>query len=240
MSGTVLSRITFTSAKTYASLITQNIGSLHQACLELNQRLADLPGRVHELLSGVRGSSWPSHVRRYCLVPINLWPRLPSRENWERNRNTYPQRPSIPSRVDWLLELIDETDPQDHWQRICAQIDEYINDVVAVAPELNAQVDPESDGPYGVRQWRHDGKVVDDQLEPAPWKMVNHLWKLESKSAVFSDLIQPIYGDREHEADEGAFGSHRKKTNQYFDANGIPWKVCLSKGTVSLMSMERK
>ena len=59
-------------------------------------------------------------------------------------------------------------------------------------------------------------------MQPAAWKMVQFLWKQVSRSATFDDLKLPVYEDREHEADEDAFGSLRRAANSFFQSHHIP------------------
>lgn len=217
--------------------VIEQVNSLYEFRLCLEQLLASLPNRVHELLSGVRGSNWPSHVRRYCLVPLNYWPRLPSRQVWQPDisRNW---RPAIPRRLDWLLEYIEEVDPTTYWQQICRRVDSYIDDVVAIAPEVNASVDVEKDGPCHPRYWRQNGEVINGTMQIGAWKMVKHLWKQTDRVASFDELKVPVYDDAEHIADDSAFGSLRKAANKFFRGNDIPYSVSLSKTTVSILLRE--
>lgn len=102
-----------------------------------------------------------------------------------------------------------------------------------------SEFDPESfsppiDGPCHPYTWRRNGQCIADTLQPAAWKLVNHLWQLCDRAATFADLLIPVYEDREHEADHNAFGSLRRAANRFFAKHGLPWRVHVKKTVVYL------
>lgn len=94
---------------------------------------------------------------------------------------------------------------------------------------------PELDGPCGAYQWRLNGKLLDEQMQACPWRLVDFLWKQDHKSASFDELKNPVYSDEQHLADESAFGALRSKVNSYFKKHDIPYCVSIKKGKVLLV-----
>lgn len=107
-----------------------------------------------------------------------------------------------------------------------------------------AEVDPKGgktpstcpDGPCDPYTWRLNGEKINDQLQPAAWKMIAHLWTLPEKFASFDELIVPTYDDHDHVADGIAFGSLRRAGNAFFEKHGIPQRVSLKGASVLLKS----
>jgi hypothetical protein len=77
---------------------------------------------------------------------------------------------------------------------------------------------PPPDGPCHPFTFRHRGKVIDDQMQPAAWNMVDCLWQQPELAATFADLKDPVYDDREHLAGNEAFGALRRDANAFFKA----------------------
>ncbi len=112
----------------------------------LDTTLGEMPSKIISLLSNVRGQNWRPLVRNDLILPLGRWPRLPSRESW-RGGITYPRHTSLPNRIDQLLEYAAETDPTEYWQQLCQQMDSLIDNVVAVAPEIGADIHTEVSPP---------------------------------------------------------------------------------------------
>ena len=110
----------------------------------------------------------------------------------------------------------------------------HANQEEMAAINLEGRLAKGADGPCGNHQWRQSGKVLTGTMQPAAWKMVNHLWGQPDKAADFDDLKVPVYDDPEHLADANAFGSLRRAANSYFRDNKIPWSVAIKKTSVSL------
>ena len=103
-------------------------------------------------------------------------------------------------------------------------------------PEKASETPPISDGPLPGYRWVNNGEIITDRLQPAAWKMVNHLWNLESKTASFDELKMPVYSDENHDADRNAFGSLRRAANNYFKDHEIGLRVTINKELVSLIA----
>jgi hypothetical protein len=91
------------------------------------------------------------------------------------------------------------------------------------------------DGPCRPYTWRHEGTVAANHMQPAAWRLVDHLWRRPQKAATFDELKQPVYSDPEHIADQSNFGSLRTRANTFLSQHGIPWQVRIKKGLVFLM-----
>ncbi|WP_146447642.1 hypothetical protein [Bythopirellula polymerisocia] len=100
--------------------------------------------------------------------------------------------------------------------------------------EKASETPPIPDGPLPGFRWGKNGEIIAEQLQPAVWKMLDHLWNVDCRVAAFDQLKQPIYDDSEHIADAGAFGSLRKKANAYFLKHEIPYKVSIKQASVIL------
>lgn len=96
------------------------------------------------------------------------------------------------------------------------------------------RVNVASDGPCGYCRWRHNGKITEVTMQGAAWRMCGHLWEQPDRTATFNALKVPVYGDREHIADDNAYGSLRREANKAFGASDIPWRAGLKKGTAYL------
>lgn len=77
--------------------------------------------------------------------------------------------------------------------------------------------------------WRVSGRPCNDTMQPAAWRMVNHLLQHVDLAAEYDELKSPVYGDQGHQADHYAFGSLRRAANKYFAEYGIPWRVVIKK-----------
>lgn len=110
-------------------------------------------------------------------------------------------------------------------------------DVLLEALENPAPKNSFPDGPFGVYQWRLNAQVLDEQMQAAPWRLVNYLWKQEHNSASFDELKQPVYADEHHVADESTFGALRSKVNAYFKRHNVPYCVSIKKGMVLLAQL---
>jgi hypothetical protein len=106
--------------------------------------------------------------------------------------------------------------------------------VVSTNEVSNSNGDVSRDGPCHPYSWRRDGKKIVGRMQPAAWRMVNHLWTHVDRAAEFKELKLPVYGDREHTADANAFGSLRRAANSFFKKHCIPWRVQLKSRLVSL------
>jgi hypothetical protein len=91
------------------------------------------------------------------------------------------------------------------------------------------------DGPCPPFTWRHEGKIVKDNMQPAAWKMVKHLWQAAELSATTDDLKLPVYDDAERETGENEFGSLRRAANSFFKEHKIPWRITIKKRVVGLV-----
>ena len=83
--------------------------------------------------------------------------------------------------------------------------------------------------PFGFR-WR--GEEFEG-LPPLPWRLINHLWQQEERSASFDELGKPVWDDQEapFEPDFSGnrFGPVRRDANKWLKENNLPFKVT-SKG----------
>lgn len=71
-------------------------------------------------------------------------------------------------------------------------------------------------------------------MQPGAWRLVNHLWDHRDRAASFDDLKLPVYDDRDHDADNAAFGSLRRAANSFFRQHDIPWRLYIKKSVVHL------
>lgn len=98
--------------------------------------------------------------------------------------------------------------------------------------ELHASQDgdaAEPDGPCHPYTWRHNGvTLADNLLQRATWNLVNYLWNAINYTALFDDLGEPVYGDREEFPGDTQVGKQRTLANKVFATHGIPWKVATS------------
>lgn len=151
-------------------LFSDWLADLHDVWAELWGAVTVLPPKVVELLSDVRGRHWRPCVRKHVLIPVRYWPRLPSRE-WRRDGITRLRRTPVPKSVETLLEYTAETDPTDHWLRICRRMDSFVIDIEAIAPELNVKIEVDYDpvnlerDKWLYEQWEHERRVWSDILE---------------------------------------------------------------------------
>jgi hypothetical protein len=76
--------------------------------------------------------------------------------------------------------------------------------------------------------------VIDDQMQPAAWNMVDCLWQQPELAATFADLKEPVYGDREYGAGIAAFGALRRAANAFFKKHHLRWRVHIKKKVVYL------
>lgn len=116
---------------------------LQEQVYALDLALAQLPDEIHQMLSDVRRRRWRPYVRRYVVLHLTRWPRLPSRESWALNRTVHPARAPAPDRLDRLLDYTVETDPTEEWQRICRRIQSFLDDIRVVALEIKVDVKEE-------------------------------------------------------------------------------------------------
>jgi hypothetical protein len=101
-----------------------------------------------------------------------------------------------------------------------------------------AEQHAESDGPVVGFRWRRNGELIEGTMQPAAWRMVNHLWKQPDRSASFDGLKVPVYDDSDHVADASNFGALRKAANKYFRVNSVPLRITIKKTAVSLTAAE--
>lgn len=93
----------------------------------------------------------------------------------------------------------------------------------------------ELDGPVEGYRWRHNGKVIDDEIQPKAWKLVAFLFSKANRTARFNELGEPVYDDRNHVPTDHAVGSWRKAANRFFTKHILPYEVSIKQGTVSLI-----
>jgi len=67
-----------------------------------------------------------------------------------------------------------------------------------------------TDGPCHPYTWCLGGKLCNGTMQPAAWRMVNHLLQQPDRADEYDELRQPVYGDPEHQADNNAFVSGKK------------------------------
>lgn len=85
--------------------------------------------------------------------------------------------------------------------------------------------EPTEDGPVAPSTWRHNGEVIDAQMNQLAWKMVNYLWSCRLKSCRWEDLAEPVYGDERYPVYGEVVPSLSKKANKFLRDHGIAWKV---------------
>lgn len=124
-----------------AELVTERVKSLAQTRLDIDQALSELPEKLLELLPDVKGNTWSFHVRRFCLLPLDFWPRFHSPEARHTEFPSDVPRYATPTRVDRLLKLVELTDPEVAWREICWEIDSCMEDLLTIAPGVGASVD---------------------------------------------------------------------------------------------------
>ncbi len=97
---------------------------------------------------------------------------------------------------------------------------------------LSAEPD-QTAGPFPPDGFRFDG-VEGHVRRPKVWKLINYLWHARGQTAVFADLAEPVWGDREEFVGENNVSSLRRDANHFFEENGWPFKVQLKNGYASL------
>ena len=93
---------------------------------------------------------------------------------------------------------------------------------------------PQADGPCHPYTWQENGERIDDQLQPAAWRMVNHLWSRRYLSASFDQLEVPIYNEHDDRVDNITAGSLRSAANRFFKKHNLPYRVCIKQTIVYL------
>jgi len=66
--------------------------------------------------------------------------------------------------------------------------------------------------------------------------LVGYLWSAEYRAATFKELAGPVWGDREKPVTVNMVGNARKRANEFFLDNGIPFEVSIKQATVKLFS----
>lgn len=81
-----------------------------------------------------------------------------------------------------------------------------------------------SDGPSrpGFFIWK--GQEL-GEIPNTPWLLLCYLWGKSDNTALWSELSEPVWRDREIYVDENRFGPARRTLNHFFERNGIPLKV---------------
>jgi len=91
-----------------------------------------------------------------------------------------------------------------------------------------AQEPPLVDGPCHPYSWRHNCVVIEKQLQPTTWGLLNFLWQAEKKKAEFAEIAIPVFCESEAIHLNSRVGKQRATANTFFKDHGIPWKVCAS------------
>ena len=93
------------------------------------------------------------------------------------------------------------------------------------------------DGPHGIYQWRHDGIVTTDKMQPMTWKLAEYLYERISRKVPYGDLIgqDRLFGDGVIEDQRIARQGNKAKC--WFEEHKIPLTVS-SSTTEHLIWME--
>jgi hypothetical protein len=83
---------------------------------------------------------------------------------------------------------------------------------------------PSADGPCGTDGFKFGG-TEKSGMPPTAWRLVKFLWDKPDRSADFSDLADPVFGDREEYVTADRVGSARREANACFRRWGFPLKV---------------
>jgi hypothetical protein len=103
---------------------------------------------------------------------------------------------------------------------------EYYERVARTLMDLAQRLVPsDPDGPVDGFRWRQNGEVLDDTMQPMPWRLVKYLFDAKDNTATFSDLSPVVGDDHEYILDQSNAKGHQTKANKYFVDHGIPLTV---------------
>lgn len=87
---------------------------------------------------------------------------------------------------------------------------------------------PQPDGPVDGFRWRHNGELIKDTMAPKAWRLANHLFHTNNRTAPYQDLA-PIVADDHAETllDFSNCRGHRDRANTFFKKNEIPLTISL-------------
>lgn len=83
---------------------------------------------------------------------------------------------------------------------------------------------PLVDGPIPPDKFRWDGAVIEG-LQATPWRLLDVLWKASNKVHRIDELGGPVWRDHAIYPDETAFGSARKRVNEFLREGNVPYRV---------------
>jgi hypothetical protein len=90
------------------------------------------------------------------------------------------------------------------------------------------------DGPCGIDGFRWQG-VTSRGLTRKVFALLTLLWKKHDRTASFSDLAEPVYGDPQETVTGDRVGSLRREANKFFHEHGILLTVTISRPRVAII-----
>jgi hypothetical protein len=95
-----------------------------------------------------------------------------------------------------------------------------------------------ADGPVGDDGFRWESRECHG-LRPLAHRLLAFLWHARDHSAVFSDLKELVWGNREARISSDMVGSVRRELNRFFEGNAIPFKVTVKRDRVTLVRLRQ-
>jgi len=116
------------------------------------------------------------------------------------------------------------------------QISELCRFLETLSGKLQLDSKPQTDGPIGFNAWLREGKKVDGRLQPMTWRLLNHLWWANDRTAEVEDLAEPVFGDRNITVEKQNLGRQRKLANDFFKRYDLPFRVTISGFKICLVN----
>jgi hypothetical protein len=208
----------------------------------LQNTLKEAPDELLDMLSSVRGERWRPHIRRYYVdrlrtLPGPLTPFKLAMNSQDCLRGKY-QELSILAPLPALVERFEDYDIFPIWRSYRRRAQSYAHDLYALRSEIGAIL---IDGPVAPNGWRSQGELIDNFLTNIPWKLVNFLFSNKSnRSASFSELADPVFGDHVLNINADRLGAHRRDANKAFKKHAIPLKLSISGEFITLADTDNK
>jgi len=86
----------------------------------------------------------------------------------------------------------------------------------------------EEDGPCDIYQWRHEGKVTTEAMQPKTWKLAKYLYEHFGNMVAMADLIGEDNLFEDSLTDDQSVAKQGRNATKWFSENGIPLAVSSS------------
>ena len=85
-----------------------------------------------------------------------------------------------------------------------------------------------ADGPVDGFRWRHNGEVIQDKMAPGAWRLANHLFLSEDRTASYVELAPIVADDHaENFLDASNCRGHQTKANKFFKDHDVLLEISL-------------